>query len=411
MVDDIVKYFANRVVQTARNIFWQCKVFAKVTQQTGKSWVVALLSSICSRASHQHSYIARQVNVQGPCSCKPAVKFDWNEIMKMKWSHLMCSNVSKIPGLSIIHNHDTWRISTQSTKVSTSSKIVAACCTSLFVHKPWIVREPTPTTRVARFRQVILPSSVSGGCGTSSPFWRRLWQTVMPSDLITKHFAFLLLLNPLPAHVPSLPSLLDLVFAQGAFVTHAPSTIWTTFSHVPGRSTSAVYLQTMWFATFWRLCWFVKYLGFWWILKLKPKKKPGPEELHRSASVDMCKETFRTSPSNLWKSKNAPNCTCVISCPHRWSIELGRLVDICTGQACSSCIERTSIGLDISGKGWRRSLSPNRDHAEKAVRSRWRLRPNVHVQRLHSRSPTMLERKNMNMQVLHGSSDMESGST
>ena len=124
MVDDIVKYFANRVVQTARNIFWQCKVFAKVTQQTGKSWVVALLSSICSRASHQHSYIARQVNVQGPCSCKPAVKFDWNEIMKMKWSHLMCSNVSKIPGLSIIHNHDTWRISTQSTKVSTSSKIV-----------------------------------------------------------------------------------------------------------------------------------------------------------------------------------------------------------------------------------------------------------------------------------------------
>ena len=91
----------------------------------------------------------------------------------------------------------------------------------------------------------------------------------------------------------------------------------------------------------------------------------------------MCKETFRTSPSNLWKSKNAPNCTCVISCPHRWSIELGRLVDICTGQACSSCIERTSIGLDISGKGWRRSLSPNRDHAEKAVRSRWRLRLNV----------------------------------
>lgn len=67
----------------------------------------------------------------------------------------------------------------------------------------------------------------------------------------------------------------------------------------------------------------------------------------------------------------------VISCQQRWSIELGRLVDICTGQACSSCIERTSIGLDISGKGWRRSLSPNRDHAEKAVRSRWRLRPNV----------------------------------
>lgn len=101
----------------------------------------------------------------------------------------------------------------------------------------------------------------------------------------------------------------------------------------------------------------------------------------------------------------------VISCQQRWSIELGRLVDICTGQACSSCIERTSIGLDISGKGWRRSLSPNRDHAEKAVRSRWRLRPNVHVQRLHSRSPTMLERKKRNMQVLHGSSDMESGST
>lgn len=50
------------------------------------------------------------------------------------------------------------------------------------------------------------------------------------------------ILNPLAAHVPSL---LDLVFAQGAFVTHAPSTIWTTFSHVPGRSTSAVYLQTM----------------------------------------------------------------------------------------------------------------------------------------------------------------------
>lgn len=44
--------------------------------------------------------------------------------------------------------------------------------------------------------------------------------------------------------------------------------------------------------------------GFW------NQKKPGPEELHRSAPVDMCKETFRTSPSHLWKNKNAPNCTC-----------------------------------------------------------------------------------------------------
>ena len=65
-------------------------------------------------------------------------------------------------------------------------------CTSLFVHKPWIFQGEPTQPLVARFHQVILPSSVSGGCGTSSPFWRRLWQTVMPSDLITQHVAFLL---------------------------------------------------------------------------------------------------------------------------------------------------------------------------------------------------------------------------